>query len=319
MISKVICGGSTRQRAISDALRRATAAAEAAGAVRGSCRVAAQDVVPLAYMPGGAARVKVRVVGELDLERAVQLGMVDSSTTPGGTRVAAVPGIGDATGADVTRIGVTSDADAAGGGGDAAGGGVTRVEPEAGGFQEIEGVSRQQQHQGQADQYSSSSSSSAAAAKLEAAAGQTLQVAAAATTATASSSGIGGTRPPLFDSSSGGGGAAGDGSWGGSVGGESGGGGGGGGSGDLIASPSLAFQNESEAMCLPSWSAQQLADHKPFINEQVGAGGVGGGWGGGRLHPGGQGWGGMQGFEGGIAWTGGECTAASRMACIYYR
>ncbi len=60
--------GEHRGRVLQEATERATSAANAAGAVPSSCSVVEQDVVPLAYLPGGAARVRVRVVGDVDWE-----------------------------------------------------------------------------------------------------------------------------------------------------------------------------------------------------------------------------------------------------------
>lgn len=47
-------GGEVRGQVLEGLRRQAEQQAEAAGALPGSCRLAAVDVLPLAYMPGGA-------------------------------------------------------------------------------------------------------------------------------------------------------------------------------------------------------------------------------------------------------------------------
>ena len=62
-------GGPSRGRrgkdAIEDARQKATAVALAAGARAGTIEVVEVEDVPLAYLPGNATRVRVKVVGEL--------------------------------------------------------------------------------------------------------------------------------------------------------------------------------------------------------------------------------------------------------------
>ena len=59
----------TREHALADARADAVARAESAGARPGTVEVVEIDEVPLAYLPGGATRVRVKAVGDLDLER----------------------------------------------------------------------------------------------------------------------------------------------------------------------------------------------------------------------------------------------------------
>jgi hypothetical protein len=54
-----------RTEAIADARAKATAAAIAAGARAETIEVVDVEDVPLAYLPGNATRVRVKVVGEL--------------------------------------------------------------------------------------------------------------------------------------------------------------------------------------------------------------------------------------------------------------
>lgn len=57
--------GQSRERAIEEATREATAKAVEAGADPPSVQVVDVDEVPLAYLPGNATRVRVKVVGDL--------------------------------------------------------------------------------------------------------------------------------------------------------------------------------------------------------------------------------------------------------------
>ncbi len=57
----------SRADAIKDATEKATAVAVSAGARAGSIEVVDVEDVPLAYLPGNATRVHVKVVGELDV------------------------------------------------------------------------------------------------------------------------------------------------------------------------------------------------------------------------------------------------------------
>jgi N-methylhydantoinase A/oxoprolinase/acetone carboxylase beta subunit len=59
----------TRERVLSEARAEAVARAESAGARPGTVEIVDIDEVPLAYLPGGATRVRVRAVGDLDLAR----------------------------------------------------------------------------------------------------------------------------------------------------------------------------------------------------------------------------------------------------------
>ncbi len=59
----------TRDRVLADARAEAISRAESAGARPGSVEIVEITEVPLAYLPGGATRVRVKAVGDLDLER----------------------------------------------------------------------------------------------------------------------------------------------------------------------------------------------------------------------------------------------------------
>jgi N-methylhydantoinase A/oxoprolinase/acetone carboxylase beta subunit len=59
----------TRAEVLADARAEAVARAESAGARPGSVEIVEVDEVPLAYLPGGATRVRVKAVGDLDLDR----------------------------------------------------------------------------------------------------------------------------------------------------------------------------------------------------------------------------------------------------------
>ena len=57
----------SRAAVLAQAEQQAVQRAVQAGAVPGSCRVAVREEVPLAYLPGTASRVRVKVIGDLDL------------------------------------------------------------------------------------------------------------------------------------------------------------------------------------------------------------------------------------------------------------
>jgi len=59
----------SRDEALEAAKQEAREKAEDAGAGRGSLRIVDVDEVPLAYLPGNATRIRVKAVGDLELER----------------------------------------------------------------------------------------------------------------------------------------------------------------------------------------------------------------------------------------------------------
>jgi len=59
-----VFSGLGRERALEDATRIARARAVAAGAAEETLEVVEAEDLPLAYLPGDALRVRVRVVGE---------------------------------------------------------------------------------------------------------------------------------------------------------------------------------------------------------------------------------------------------------------
>jgi N-methylhydantoinase A/oxoprolinase/acetone carboxylase beta subunit len=61
--------GSNRERVLEDVKQQAVERAEAAGARPDTVRVVEVEEVPLAYVPGGAVRVRVKAVGQLDVTR----------------------------------------------------------------------------------------------------------------------------------------------------------------------------------------------------------------------------------------------------------
>jgi N-methylhydantoinase A/oxoprolinase/acetone carboxylase beta subunit len=61
--------GTTREAALAEAKAEAVDRAVAAGADRDAVRVVDVDDVPIAYLPGNATRIRVKAVGDLDLER----------------------------------------------------------------------------------------------------------------------------------------------------------------------------------------------------------------------------------------------------------
>jgi N-methylhydantoinase A/oxoprolinase/acetone carboxylase beta subunit len=73
-----------RREALEEAMAEAVARAEAAGARVGTAEVVEVEEIPLAYVPGGATRIKVKAVGEPDTAR-MALGQDDAN---GGTRYA---------------------------------------------------------------------------------------------------------------------------------------------------------------------------------------------------------------------------------------
>ncbi|MGW5688534.1 hydantoinase/oxoprolinase N-terminal domain-containing protein [Nonomuraea sp. NPDC003754] len=66
-VDKVYAG--PRQVVLEEAKAEAVARAERAGARTGSVRIAEVEEVPLAYLPGDATRIRVKAVGDLDLEK----------------------------------------------------------------------------------------------------------------------------------------------------------------------------------------------------------------------------------------------------------
>ncbi|MEV4318891.1 hydantoinase/oxoprolinase family protein [Actinocrispum sp. NPDC049592] len=61
----------TRDRILAEVKQEAVARAENAGAKAGTVRVVDVEEVPLAYLPGGATRIRVKAVGRLDVTRMV--------------------------------------------------------------------------------------------------------------------------------------------------------------------------------------------------------------------------------------------------------
>lgn len=61
-----------RQEALAEAKAEAIERAEAAGAIRGSVEVIEVEEIPLAYVPGGAARIRVKAVGAPDPQRLAE-------------------------------------------------------------------------------------------------------------------------------------------------------------------------------------------------------------------------------------------------------
>jgi N-methylhydantoinase A/oxoprolinase/acetone carboxylase beta subunit len=59
-----------RGRVLDEAKQEAVSRAEAAGARSGTVRVVEVDEIPLAYLPGGATRIRVKAVGDLAVTRA---------------------------------------------------------------------------------------------------------------------------------------------------------------------------------------------------------------------------------------------------------
>jgi N-methylhydantoinase A/oxoprolinase/acetone carboxylase beta subunit len=69
-VDKVVAlEGTTRAAAIEEATAEAVEKAVAAGAEHTTVRVVDVEDVPIAYLPGNATRIRVKAVGELDLER----------------------------------------------------------------------------------------------------------------------------------------------------------------------------------------------------------------------------------------------------------
>ncbi|MET0133149.1 MAG: hydantoinase/oxoprolinase family protein, partial [Kibdelosporangium sp.] len=62
-------GAGQRDRVLAEVKHEALARAEAAGALPESVRMVEVEEIPLAYLPGGAVRIRVKAVGELDLAR----------------------------------------------------------------------------------------------------------------------------------------------------------------------------------------------------------------------------------------------------------
>jgi N-methylhydantoinase A/oxoprolinase/acetone carboxylase beta subunit len=59
----------SRAEALEAAKQEARQKAQDAGAGRDSVRIVDVDEVPLAYLPGNATRIRVKAVGDLELER----------------------------------------------------------------------------------------------------------------------------------------------------------------------------------------------------------------------------------------------------------
>jgi N-methylhydantoinase A/oxoprolinase/acetone carboxylase beta subunit len=69
-VDRVVQAGSgRRERVLEDVKQQAVERAEAAGAHPDTVRVVEVEEVPLAYVPGGAVRVRVKAVGQLDVTR----------------------------------------------------------------------------------------------------------------------------------------------------------------------------------------------------------------------------------------------------------
>jgi hypothetical protein len=62
---RALDGGATRASLLEAARHEATARAVEAGALAESVALVEAEDVPLAYLPGGATRVRVKVVGDL--------------------------------------------------------------------------------------------------------------------------------------------------------------------------------------------------------------------------------------------------------------
>ena len=58
--------GKTREEALAEALKEATEKAIAAGARPDSIELLDQEDVPLAYLPGNATRIRLKVVGDMN-------------------------------------------------------------------------------------------------------------------------------------------------------------------------------------------------------------------------------------------------------------
>ena len=58
--------GKTREEALAEALKEATEKATAAGARPDSIELLDQEDVPLAYLPGNATRIRLKVVGDMN-------------------------------------------------------------------------------------------------------------------------------------------------------------------------------------------------------------------------------------------------------------
>ena len=69
----------SRAAVLAQAEQQAVQHAVEAGAVPGSCWVALREEVPLAYLPGTASRVRIKVIGDLDLS-SLGRPVVDSSS-----------------------------------------------------------------------------------------------------------------------------------------------------------------------------------------------------------------------------------------------
>jgi hypothetical protein len=69
-VDRVVQAGSgRRERVLEDVKHQAVERAEAAGARPDTVRVVEVEEVPLAYVPSGAVRVRVKAIGQLDVTR----------------------------------------------------------------------------------------------------------------------------------------------------------------------------------------------------------------------------------------------------------
>ena len=83
----------SRAAVLEQAQQLAEQRAEAAGAKPGSCWVASREEVPLAYLLGSATRVRVKMIGELDVARLTGSAL-DSGGGRGGDNKGAAPSSG---------------------------------------------------------------------------------------------------------------------------------------------------------------------------------------------------------------------------------
>lgn len=104
----------SRAAALAAAQRRAEERALAAGALCGSCRVAAREEVPLAYLPGSISRVRVRVVGQLQVARLGASQAASQAALPPGDEAAPAESLeGTPQAAGMPRSGMDSPGPAA--------------------------------------------------------------------------------------------------------------------------------------------------------------------------------------------------------------
>lgn len=88
----------SRTAVLQQAQRLAERRAAAAGAVPGSCRVAVREDVPLAYLPGSFSRVRVEVIGDLDLSSLDRSAATPEAAAGGGASDSRAPTEGPAPG-----------------------------------------------------------------------------------------------------------------------------------------------------------------------------------------------------------------------------